>query len=393
MSTWAEPNPSAARPGDWADPGFFSSRLSRESGFWRLLWIMVLPPEGSRIIPTPAGYALILVALGLGTAAYNTASNILFMALSLLLSSLILSGFLSWLNFKGTRWRLNLPTQFRVGEKADLQIELRNTKALLPTYNICFNVRTRGPGKKERVFLDSRLNAGEQRRLGWIYRPQERGRDTIIVSGLESQFPFGFLRKIVGGGIKHPITVFPARIDYTFQPPVGHHARRRGEASRRPGGGAELINIRRYQQGDSQRLVHWKASARLRRLMIRQMAEENRDGYLVFVESPASLWSEEGKLHAQTAERFEKLCSFAGSLAEDLFRQGSLIAYAINDEPVSPVKRLHDLNAFLLKLSTLAPVEHYQPSPEITSYNLITFRPGVGASVHAYVGGNSVGTA
>ncbi len=393
MSTWAEPNPEAVRPGDWADPGFFSSRLSREGRFWRLLWMMILPPEGSRIIPTPAGYALILVALGLGTAAYNTASNILFMALSLLLSSLILSGFLSWLNFKGMRWRLNLPSTFRVGEKADLQIELGNHKHLLPTYNICFHIRTERLGKKEKVFLDSRLNAGDKRRLGWIYRPQRRGTDTIILSGLESQFPFGFLRKIVGGGIKRPVTVFPARIDYTFQPPAGHHAQRRGEISRRPGGGAELINIRRYQQGDSQRLVHWKASARLRQLMIRQMAEENRDGYLIFVESPGSLWRESPEMTDRESERFEKLCAFAGSLAEDLFRQGSLIGYAINDEPVSPVKRLHDLHAFLRALANLKPVEHYQPSPEITGYNLITFRPGAGDSVHAYVGGNPVGTA
>jgi uncharacterized protein (DUF58 family) len=384
VSIWAEPNSEAARPGEWAAPDFFSRRLSRESRFWRLLWMMILPPEGSRIIPTPAGYALILVALGLGTAAYNTASNILFMALSLLLSSLILSGFLSWLNFKGMRWRLNLPSHFRVGEKADLQIELRNAKHMLPTYNICFHVRTERLRKKERVFLDARLNAGDSRRLGWIYRPQKRGVDTIIVSGLESQFPFGFLRKIVGGGIKRPVTVFPARIEYQFKPPSGHHADRRGEISRRPGAGAELINIRRYQQGDPQRLVHWKASARLRRLMIRQMAEENRDGYLVFVESPSSLWRED--------EQFEKLCSFAGSLAEDLFRQGSLIGYAINDEPVSPVRRLHDMQTFLRELATLRLVDHYKPSPEITGYNLITFRPGAGGSISAYVSGNPVGT-
>ena len=99
---------------DWSDPGFFSERLSRGRNLWRAIKQLLIPPKGHRIVPTPAGYALILVSLGLGTAAYNTASNILFMALSLLLSSLILSGILSWVNFKGTKWRMTTASSYRV---------------------------------------------------------------------------------------------------------------------------------------------------------------------------------------------------------------------------------------------------------------------------------------
>lgn len=384
MSSWAEPTPEAARPGDWADPGFFSSRLGRGDTFWRLIWSMLLPPEGNRTIPTPAGYALILVALGLGTAAYNTSSNILFMALSLLLSSLILSGFLSLLNFKGTRWRLNLPSHFRAAETADLQIELTNTKKLIPTYNIWFNIRTLEQPVRERVFLDQRLNPGEVNRLDWTYKPMKRGTDVIVISGLESQFPFGFLRKIVGGGIKRAITVFPGRIDYTFKPPSGHRSHQQGDTNRRIGGGAELINIRGYQKGDPQRLVHWKATARLRQLMIRQMAEENRDGYLLFLETPESVWQEGVAL--------EKLCSYAASLAEDLFREGRLIGYAINDEPVTAVKRLHDLHSFMHVLAELKPVSRYEPAAEVTGPNVVIFRPGSGGSVNAYLGGSLAGS-
>jgi len=385
VSTWAEPNPEAARSGDWADPAFFSHRLQKGDRFWRLVWLMILPPEGNRIIPTPAGYALILVSLGLGTAAYNTASNILFMALSLLLSSFILSGLLSWWNFKGTRWRLNLPAHFRAGESADLHIELSNTKHLLPTYNLWFNIRSEREKLQERIYLDERLNPGEVTNLGWTFRPKVRGEDSISIAGLESQFPFGFLRKVVGGSLKRPIVVFPGRVEYTFQPPVGHHAHRRGEISRRPGGGAELINIRRYQEGDPQRLVHWKASARLRRLMVRQMAEENRDGYIVFVETPTSLW--------QKSEALEKLCAYAGSLAEDLFLESRLIGVAVNDEPLMPVKRLHDLHAFFRVLARLETVEHTAVSPDVTGPNLITFRPGGGSTVNAFISGNLAGTA
>lgn len=375
----------AAVLGDWADPGFFSKRAGQGGTLWRLLWMMLLPPEGHRIKPTPAGWVLMLVALGLGSAAYSTSSNILFMALSLLLSSLILSGFMSWLNFKGVSWRLKQPPSFRAGEPAQLQIELNNRKKLLPTYCLWFNVSSHNLRKTERIHLETRLNPKRQTALEWNLRPQQRGLDTLRVSGLESQFPFGFLRKSIGGGVRKEIIVLPPRIEYEFSPPGGHHSHLQGETNRRPGAGNELINLRRYQPGDPQRMVHWKASARQRVLVVRQMAEENRDGFVLFIESSASLWAE--------ANKFDVLCAFAGSLAEDLFREGRLLAVAINDEPLQPIKRLHGLQHFLERLALLQTSDHFSPLPEAGGRNLITFRPGSGNEVHAIIHGNCAGTA
>lgn len=371
--------------GDWADPGFFSKRLGRGGQFWRLLWLMLVPPEGHRIVPTPAGYVLILVALGLGSAAYNTSSNILFMALSLLLSSLILSGFLSWLNFKGTRWRLLQPPHFRANDPALMQIELSNSKKVLPTYSLWFNVSTKVTKSSDRVHLEDRLNPGKNVVLDWLFHPMKRGRETITVSGLESQFPFGFLKKAVGGGIKREIVVLPKRVDYEFDPPGGHHSHIPGETNRRPGAGNELINIRRYHRGDPQRLVHWKASARQKQLVVRQMAEENRDGFVIFLETSQSLWPDEAQ--------FELLCSYVASLAEDLFRDGRLLAVAINDEPLQPLKRLHDLQNFLERLAVIETADHYSPSPDAGGGNLITFRPGMGGEVNAIISSTIAGTA
>ena len=56
-------------------------------------------------MPTVPGLVLIGLALGIGSAAYNAASNILFITLSLLLACLILSGVMSWLNLRGVCWR------------------------------------------------------------------------------------------------------------------------------------------------------------------------------------------------------------------------------------------------------------------------------------------------
>jgi uncharacterized protein (DUF58 family) len=369
---------------EWADPGFFAQQ-SRGRNAVRLLKQLVFPPEGHKTLPTATGAVLLLLMLGIGSAAYNTSSNILFMTLSLLISSLLLSGILSWLNFKGTRWRLLLEPHFRAGEVTPIRIELSNSKELLPTYSLWFNVRATVSAEAKRVYLHERLDPKSSTRLSWMFEPKLRGVEQVEVSGLETQFPFGFLRKIIGGGIVREVVVWPARVEYEFKPVSGRAANQPGSTNVKPGGGSELVNLRNYQSGDPQRLVHWKASARLRRLMVRQMCEENQEAYLLFVETPASLWSD--------SEQFETLCSFVASLAEDLFMEDRLWGAAINDDPVLVVKKASDLHYFLERLAKLKPVDHYTPIEEITAATVVNFGPGPGKQVYSYVGGNKAGSA
>lgn len=367
---------------EWIEPGNEESQVSI-GRLWRIVWLIIVPPEGRRIVPTGSGYILFLVSFGLGSAAYNASNNILFMALSLILSTLILSGLLSWFNFRGLRWRLLLPPHFRVGEEASIHIEIHNGKQFIPTYGLWFN--TEAEEGKGRVHLQERLDADQYARLNWTYTPHKRGREALVLSGLESQFPFGFLKKTVGGGIQKTIVALPRRIQYEFAPLQGLRANFQGMASSRVGTSSEMVNIRPYQCGDAQRLVHWKATARSQKIMVKQMAEESLDGYTLFIETPKSLW-----LHA---EQFETLCSFAASLAEDLFREGRLLGIAINAEPVVHIKRLHDLINFLERLAELEPVDKYEPIQDTSGYNVITFKPGSLNKVDAYVAGNKTGTA
>src|SRR5690606_5016601 len=83
---------------DWSGPGARASER-RELTWNRVLWALVFPKKRHRIALTLPGVFLMVLAMGIGTAAYNTASNILFITLSLLLACLLLSGLLSWFNF------------------------------------------------------------------------------------------------------------------------------------------------------------------------------------------------------------------------------------------------------------------------------------------------------
>jgi uncharacterized protein (DUF58 family) len=408
----------AVDAGDWHGPG--NGARGRWSFSWsELLWALVFPRTGQRILPTASGVILIALALGIGTAAYNTANNILFITLSLLLACLILSGVLSWFNFKAVAWRMQPPPSLRAGQEAMVTLELRNGKKFLPTYGLSFVVVT-GPvelpaasppqGKtkdrpvreilatvekartRTRLFLRGRLDPGGTARLDWIFKPVRRGRQKLTLESVGSLFPFGFLKKHIGSDLRHEIVVWPASIEYRRKGSASGRPQTGGERVTRTGSGGDLLALRKYEAGDSHRLIHWKASARSRHLLVRQFAAESQDTFALWLQTSSAVWTR--------PEQFELLVSLAATLAEDLFRTGRLTSVALNARPPRPVRRVRDFESFLDELAVVQPVvdmggvsgDAVRPASG-TRKNVITFAPDGVRGVAAYVDGEKTAAA
>jgi uncharacterized protein (DUF58 family) len=415
---------------DWQGPGVRGRRRWRWS---EILWALILPARNQRVRPTVSGLVLIGLAFGIGSAAYNAASNILFITLSLLLACLILSGVMSWLNLRGVCWRLLLAPPLRAGQEKPVILELWNRKRLLPTYGLWFELAARpvpaGPQRPEATLratsgeiraaffrleqstattvlpLRERLDPGGEAQLDWVFTPSRRGRVRVELASVGSLFPFGFLRKNHGTQLRDEAIVWPAPVEYRFTRTAA--AGRQAESGRvaRPGAGNDLLALRRYQTGDSHRLIHWKASARLRQLMVRQFAAESAEGFFLWLETPPGGWPR--------PEQFELLCRFAATLAEDLFTADRLTGAAVNTEKPMAIRRVRDLESFLDRLAVLEPdaPDHPPASPRPAGEreaipgsgagspasrrrrHLITFAPEGNRGVAAYVDGEKSATA
>jgi uncharacterized protein (DUF58 family) len=376
--------------------------------------MLVFPAKRHRIDVTVPGLFLIALAMGIGTAAYNTASNILFLTLSLLLACLLLSGLLSWFNLRGISWRLRSPGSWRAGHETLITIQVRNAKAWLPTYGLWFDLKAFLPALEDgdvsnekikdalaavdrattrgRLLLRERIEPRGEVELDWIHKPERRGVAVLELEGVGSFYPFGFLRKTIGTGLRQSVLVWPAQVDYQWHSPAAASAIGTGRRTVRAGVGEDLLALRKYHAGDSHRSIHWKASARLGQLMVRQFAAESLDGYSLFVDPPAGVWSR--------PEQFELLCSFAGTLAEDLFASGRLRAVGIGEHWIDTL-RVRDVEAFLdllaqLKFPEVAPANGASasagrhigvPARGKALRNLITFAPEGARGVTAYVDG------
>lgn len=368
---------------DWADPGYFSGE-SRVRNAGRVLWQLIRPPRGHRTLPTKTGLMLILITLGIGTAAFNTAQNMLYLVLALLLSCLLMSGMLAWTNFKGCRWRVKAARHFRVGEVSSVTVEIENTKSWLPTYSLHFILESKLSGVSEMISMKRRLEPGGHMELDWYFTPERRGTETLMMRGLVSKFPFGFLRKSIQDSYAKEVMVWPSRCAYRAEFRASEHAHRQGSEKSRKGRGAELVNLREYRKGDPLHDVHWKASAHVGTLMVRETTEENREAYLIEIDPSPNLWTDTGT--------FEHMCSLAGTLAEDLFCRDRLSGYRIVGQESLRVMRIGQLHEFLDVLATLERVEIRGSQPTSgNTHTRIHFKPGNGGNVKIYLENHVIG--
>jgi len=367
---------------DWANPDFFANANDRERRIVPLFLRQLLPSRAQRTKLTLTGWMLILVALGIGSAAYNTASNILFLTLSLILSSLVLSGILSQINFRKLKWELDAPEHSQVGEVGMASVCLTNKKRIFPSMSLCFRVSRLSEDPEVTLYLKQAVKAGESRRLEWTFKPVSRGRLRVSLSGVESQFPFGFLLKTIGVEISQEVLVWPERIEYSFQPTNAGRRILSGVSRKNAGIGSDLLNLRPYERGDPPRLVHWKATARMGKLMIRQLAQEGEGGYHLYLDPDQQRWG---------VENFEVLCSTAFSVAESLFRAGRLETVQIRGSASIMIGGLRELHDFFDRLALLEPTHFERHSKPESTTNLITFRPSGERDIAIYVEATKAG--
>lgn len=276
---------------------------------------------------TREGKVFVAVTIGVGLAAVNTGNNLLYLVLGLLLSLLLVSGMLSDLALWRIRIERHLPTRAFAHEGALFEIHLSNGKRRLPSYAIEIEDLAQGEkGAARRCFFLKVGPEGEQRA---IYRrtPSRRGRLVMETLVARTRYPFGLIEK----GQRHALTsemiVYPALLETRALPARGPE---RGDdhPTPRPGPGTEILGLRDHREGDEARSVHWRRSASLDRLIVRESARASRGRLTLMLdrvepESPVSdAW----------LEAFEEAVSEAATRARRGLADGMSVEVLVQGE-------------------------------------------------------------
>lgn len=295
-----------------------------------LLAIFIVPPlaRSARIelrnldLPveiTTGGAIFFVILIVVGFAAWNTGNNLLFMVLSLLCSTLFVGAMTARSSLRDLVVSARFPDHIFAGEPAPVIVTLRNTKRVLPSFSV--TVEARGPSDDEGT--GKRRKHYHKRNLAYFtYIPHHSAaeqrveqnfptRGHVLINGFElsTRFPFGFFRtrrRLRARNVDIVVYPKPEPVgdDLHLLPMYSGRL-----ASPRRGAGHDLFSLRDYQPQDDLRYIDWKATARARRLTVREFTAEDEKRVTIFLDT-----TETKDDQTEFVDRFEEAVVQAASL-------------------------------------------------------------------------------
>lgn len=381
-----------SRTGDWAMgafAAFMSLVLAIGGGLYivpklakRVRW--ELWGLGIRTSITTDGMLFVVIIVVVGVAALNTENNLLYLVLATLLAFVVVSGNLARMMLQDVGVQLRFPDYLRAGEPAHLSIALVNRKLVLPSCSISVEalpkrLGTTEPIAKRRSIFRFRGRLKESPIAHFIVVPprstvkqivehtfERRGRYRFDTLTLATKFPSGFLRKWRDVKSSGEIVVFPTTEpvdDFFHTLPILTGA----AASHMRGDGVDLFAIRDYNQNDHIRLIDWKATARARRVMVRETVREEDFRLSIFFDPRRPVIEDSEQFDHQ----FERAVITAASLSEHFIREGAEVELVTPNARVQPGSGNGHLYALLTELAVIEPQTHGDETPGLVSWDLV----------------------
>jgi uncharacterized protein (DUF58 family) len=244
--------------------------LIRRLAAWRR---SMRPPR--RLKFTREGKFFVGITLGVGFAAINTANNLLYLLLGMLLALIVVSGVMSELSLRHLTVVRRLPLRAQVGRAHLVEIEVFNHKVRVPSYAIeVEDLRAGQPADKRCFFL--KISPKSAQVAAYRRTPTRRGRDLHVGFRIATRFPFGLFEKSREVPADGELVIYPA-VDSVRLPHAPAQGRFPGaDLVVARGHGEEFLGLKLMRPGEDPRDVHWRKSAAVGQLVMRERARETR---------------------------------------------------------------------------------------------------------------------
>jgi uncharacterized protein (DUF58 family) len=209
-----------------------------------------------------------------GFAAINTANNLLYLLLGMLLALIVVSGVMSELSLRDLTVVRRLPLRAQVGRAHLVEIEVYNHKLRVPSYAIeVEDLRAGQPADKRCFFL--KISPKSAQVAAYRRTPVRRGRDVHIGFRIATRFPFGLFEKSREVPAEGELVIYPA-VDPVHLPPAASGRSPGTDHVVGRGHGEEFLGLKLMRPGEDPRDVHWRKTAAVGQLVMRERAKETR---------------------------------------------------------------------------------------------------------------------
>ncbi len=220
---------------------------------------------------TREGKLFVFVTFGLGFAAVNTGTNLMYLVFGFMLSLIILSGVLSEHVLRELQVVRRLPTRAFAGEPTLIEIGVHNKKRRLISYSVEISDQALGAANDRRCYF-LKVAPGSEQRASYRRVVAERGVLRFRGFRVGTRFPFALFekwRELEGEG---ELLVYPALLPCAF--PEGAAQEEGDQAGSSRGRGTETRELREYRSGDEQRAIHWRRTASVGKPVVREFERE-----------------------------------------------------------------------------------------------------------------------
>ncbi len=223
---------------------------------------------------TREGKFFVGITLGVGFAAINTGNNLLYLLLGMLLALIIVSGLMSELSLRDLTVVRRLPLRAQVGRPHLVEIEVFNHKGKVPSYAIeVEDLRAGQPADKRCFFL--KISPKSAQVAAYRRTPTKRGRDVHVGFRIATRFPFGLFEKSREVPADGELIIYPA-VDSVQLPPSVPGRLGGGDGAMGRGHGEDYLGLKLMREGEDPRDVHWRKSAAVGQMVMRERAREAR---------------------------------------------------------------------------------------------------------------------
>jgi uncharacterized protein (DUF58 family) len=217
--------------------------------------------------PTKEGITFLGLSIFVGVAALNTGNNLLYLIFGMMLSFIAISGFMSMINLSRIDVQHLTPENIFALTPISFKFFITNKKIFLPSYSLTVEIET------EKSFIPY-IPAKDIKKAIIRCFFKHRGWNEIPDIYISTSFPFGFFRKrVLIRAVKENILVYP-KIEKTVIEESIFNQWPDEKVSVKSGFGYDIRSIRTYQYGDNPKLIHWKSSAKIGELMIRELHDD-----------------------------------------------------------------------------------------------------------------------
>jgi uncharacterized protein (DUF58 family) len=247
-----------------------------------------------------------------------------------------------------------VPGSLALGVRSEVRLRLANAAGM----RVRLELHDHHPPSLEAEGLPRHLELERSQwtEVAYQVRPVARGEAEFGAAELRLSSPLGLWHIKRRTGAASTVRVYPnfrALAKYTLLATDNRLSQIGVLQVRRRGEGTEFHQLREYRQGDSQRAIDWKATARTARLISREYEEEKNQRVLLVVDCGRRMASKDDEL-----SHFDHALNAALLLGHVAARQGDavgLMTTAGVDRYVEPRKSVAAVNAILNHVYDIEP--------------------------------------